>query len=245
MKFSGLVGVGDLIQKLPFDAVETVNANFTEYFANRKAARRAGKLARVGSSDGHFLHAIGCAYTEFPGAGAEGLRTAVQEATTVAGGACYGAVTLARFCVDRLRNGQWIIPRRHRVRRESQAGELEIRIHEDSSLDAAVLAPVGRIDAASMPELKQTLTLLTNARVSVILDLSGVHFLGSPGVTALVAGLKGARQAGVGFCLAKLSTPCIQTLSAARLLSVFPRARDVGQARKQLGADAAAAAAAL
>ncbi len=238
MKFAGLVGVGDLIKTLPFDGVETKNANFTEMFANRRAERKAGTLARIGNSDGHFLDAIGRCFTEFPGQGAADLRTAIEQRTTTAGGSCYGVPTLARFAMDRLMKGEWVIPRRHRVRRESQAGELEIRIHEDSSLSAAVLSPVGRIDAASMPEMKETLTMLTGAKVSVILDLSEVHFLGSPGVTALVAGLKSARQSGVGFCLAKLSTPCIQTLSAARLLSVFPRARDVGEARKLVSTDA-------
>lgn len=238
MKFAGLIGVGDLIKSLPFDGVETKNANFTEVFANRKAERNAGNLARLGNSDGHFLDAVGRCFTEFPGSNAADLRTAIEERTTKACGSCYGIPTLVRFTADRLMKGEWVIPRRHRVKRVSQAGELEIRIHEDSTLSAAVLAPVGRIDAASMPEMKETLRLLTSAKVSVILDLSEVHFLGSPGVTALVAGLKSARQAGVGFCLAKLSTPCIQTLSAARLLSVFPRARDVNEARKMVGPDA-------
>jgi len=235
MRFAGLVGIGDLIKTLPLDGVETLNSNFTEIFANRKAERNAGQLARIGNSDGHFLDAIGRCFTEFPGRTAGELRTAIEERSTRAGGSCYGPVTLARFVIDRIVKGEWVIPRRHRVRRESQAGELEIRIAEESSLAAAVLSPVGRIDAASMPEMKETLTLLTRAKVSVILDLSEVHFLGSPGVTALVAGLKSARQSGVGFCLAKLSTPCIQTLSAARLLSVFPRARDVEEARKLVG----------
>lgn len=238
MKFAGLIGVGDLIKSLPFDGVETRNANFTEVFANRKAEWNAGDLARVGSSDGHFLDAVGRCFTEFPGTSAADLRTAIEERSTKAGGSCYGVPTLMRFTVDRLMKGDWVIPRRHRVKRVSRAGELEIQIHEDSSLSAAVLTPVGRIDAESMPEMKETLQLLTGAKVSVILDLSGVHFLGSPGVTALVAGLKCARQAGVGFCLARLSTPCIQTLSAARLLSVFPRARDVDEARKMVGPDA-------
>lgn len=238
MKFAGIIGVGDLIKTLPFDAVETRNANFTEVFANRKAEKNAGPLARVGSSDGHFLDAIGRCYTEFPGQTAAELRTAIEERTTKAGGGCYGVPTLARFVLDRVMKGEWVIPRRHREKRVSQAGELEIRIHEESSLNAAVLTPVGRIDAASMPEMKETLTMLTAAKVSVILDLSEVHFLGSPGVTALVAGLKSARQSGVGFCLARLSTPCIQTLSAARLLSIFPRARDVDEARKLVGTEA-------
>ena len=37
MRWSGLVGVGDLIRDVPFDAVETRNSNFTEFLSNAKA----------------------------------------------------------------------------------------------------------------------------------------------------------------------------------------------------------------
>lgn len=240
MRWNGLVGVGDLIGSVAFDAIETRNANFTEVFANRKAERHAGQRARVGNSDGHFLDAVGRCYTEFPGSTADDLRRAVLERTTVAGGACYGLVTLLRFVLSRLRTGGNIVPRRHDLKRESPEGGLEIDIHEESSLEAAVLRPVGRVDQLTMGTLKETVSLLAQARVGVVLDLSGVVFLDSSGITALVAGFKGARQNGVGFYLATPSAACLRTLEAARLTQVFPQAASVDAARRAVAAQAVA-----
>ena len=237
MRWAGLLGVGDLIDTLPFDAVETRNANFTEVFANRKAARHLNGAAPVGNSDGHFLDAIGRCFTEFPGRTAAELRRAVHDRTTVAGGRCYGAVTLLRFCAMRLRHGGSIFPRRHDMRRTAAGGGLEIRIHELSSLEAAVLTPVGRIDERSMPELKETLLGLARARVGVVVDLAEVRLLSSAGITALIAGFKAAGQHGVGFCIAQPSAPCLQSLGGARLLTVLPRAASVAEARRRIVRD--------
>jgi anti-anti-sigma factor len=234
MRWSGLVGVGDLIRAVPFDAVETRNSNFTEVFANRKAERRAGSKARVGNSDGHFLDAIGRCYTEFPGSSAADLRRALLERETVAAGGCYGAITLLRFVLGRLRAHSWVFPRRRDLRREAAAGELEIKVHEESGLDAVILAPVGRLDDSTMPELKQTVALLAEARVAMVLDMSGVSSIEPAGVTALVAGMKIARKHGVGFCLASLSSACARALDAARLLKVLPQARSVRAARRRV-----------
>ncbi len=51
MRWNNLVGVGNLIRSLPFDAVETRNSNFTEFRANRRAAAQprdesGGRLVR-------------------------------------------------------------------------------------------------------------------------------------------------------------------------------------------------------
>jgi len=244
MRWNGLVGVGDLIRTVPFDAVETRNSNFTEVLANGKAERNAGTKARVGNSDGHFLDAIGRCYTEFPGRSGDDLRRALQERTTAAGGRCYGAWTLCKFALTRLRTGGSILPRRHDFRREAPGGGLELKVHEESSLEAAVLTPAGRIDRATMPVLKETLTQLAAARVGMVIDLSQATFLDSTGVTALVAGFKAARTQGIAFCLAALSPACARTLEAARLTKVFPRTPTVREARRRVAAGALAAAAA-
>lgn len=227
MRWNGLLGVGDLIHDLDFDAIETRNSNFTEVFANRKAARHAGGKAVVGNSDGHFLDAVGLCYTEFPGSNAEDLRQALINRTSVAGGRCYGPITLLRFVIDRLRNGGSVMPQRQDFKREAVSGGLEIKVHNDSAWEAAVLTPCGRIDDVSVQQLKETLVLLTQAKVGVVLDMSQVEILTSSGITALVAGLKSARHNQVGFCLAALSAPCVRTLEAARLLRVVPRASTV------------------
>ncbi|HVR75771.1 MAG TPA: PHP-associated domain-containing protein, partial [Planctomycetota bacterium] len=194
MRWAGLVGVGDLIKELPFDAVETKNSNFTEYFANRKAARNAGKTARLGNSDGHFLDAVGRSYTDFPGKTALDLRRAIFAATTIPGGGCYGPLTLLKFVLSRLMVHGSIFPRRRDFKRESALGGLEIKVHREDGVAVAVITPAGRIDALSMPELKETLSLLAEAKVGTAIDMSEVVFLDTAGVTALVAGMKKARE---------------------------------------------------
>lgn len=240
MRWNGLVGVGDLVESVPFDAIETRNSNFTEVFANRKAARRAGARARVGCSDGHFLDAVGRCYTDFPGAGAEDLRRAIARAETVPGGSCYGLPTLARYALDRLRTRGPLFPRRDGHRSPETAGGLDMWVHAESGVGASVLLLAGRLDAASMPRLKDTLRLLLEAEVGVVLDLMGVEFLDSTGITALVAGHKWARERRVGFCLATLSAACRRTLATARLLDVLPVAADLRAARARVARDTAA-----
>lgn len=115
LRWTGLVGVGDLIHDLPFDAVETRNANFSEVFANRRAAANCRGPAHVGSSDAHFVDAIGWCFTEFPGETALDLRRAIETRSTVARGRCYGAATLARYALRRLRCAVAVMPGRRRA----------------------------------------------------------------------------------------------------------------------------------
>ncbi len=239
MRWTGLVGVGDLIRTVPFDGVETRNSNFTEVLSNRKAERNAGTKARIGSSDGHFMDAVGLCWTEFPGETAADFRAAVEARRTVAGGRCYGAPTLARYVLTRLKTGGNILPVRSAVTRRPTAPEFELVVHADSGLDGAVLSPVGRLDALSYRMLKEPLELLGRSRVGSVVDLSRVDFLDSSGVTALVAGLKAARAAGVGFCLARPSPAAVRTLEIARLRSVFAEERDVAAARVRVAAGTA------
>lgn len=232
MRWAGLVGVGDLIKKVPFDAVETRNANFTEFFANRKAECNAGSLARLGNSDGHFLGAVGRCFTDFPGSTGDDLRQAIYQRSTIPGGGCYGPFTIAKFIFQQLRARGSIWPRRREFKRQSAVGGLEIRVERSPSL--ATIVPMGRIDALSMPELKETLRLLARTKQSLVLDLSRVVAVDTVGVTAIVAGMKHARANGVGFCLAAVPPVCARALNGAGLERAFPRAATTRQAREQV-----------
>lgn len=79
-------GVGDLIGKVGFDAVEVINGGFTPSMiaANRQAAAAAAHLdaVEVGGSDAHVKHAIGWANTRFHGSTAADLRAAIMSGAT-------------------------------------------------------------------------------------------------------------------------------------------------------------------
>jgi predicted metal-dependent phosphoesterase TrpH len=80
--------LGLLVDKLPIDGLEVLNAGHVDTYSNNKALEHAqsGQWALVGGSDSHSLRSIGCAYTEFDGHGPEDLRKAILNKTTVAGG---------------------------------------------------------------------------------------------------------------------------------------------------------------
>lgn len=233
MKWNDLVGVGDLILHLPFDAVEIRNSNFSEVFANRKAAKRIGEKAQLGSSDGHFLESVGRCSTSFPGRTADDFRRAVLGRTTVAEGSCYGVRTLARFVARRLRAGQHVIPNRRHFWRESADHALAIEIQESRHLDTATVTPVGSLDSHALVELKSTLVQLAESGASLVVDLGRVTAMTAHGVTALVAGFRAAQRCGVGFCLASPSRASLRALEGSLLHDHLPWSADLREARRR------------
>ena len=224
MQFMGLVGVGDLIKEVPFDAVEVRNSNFTEVFANKKAdANRSGK-AQIGASDGHFLDAVGLCYTEFPGETAADLRNAIEHRTTIAGGACYGVPTLMRYVMDRLRKGDKLLPRREALRALPHGGDLEIVVDSNSSFLGSVLRLEGRLIAGSAGLLDETLRLLLDSGVGAVLDLTSLELIDSEGITVLVRALKSSASSRVGFAIAAPRQQVLNSLKISRLdkaLNIF------------------------
>lgn len=62
---------------------------------------------------------------------------------------------------------------------------------------AVVIAARGRLDAVSAPILREQLRAsVQSGNIRLIVDLSGVDLIDSAGLSALISGLKAARQAG-------------------------------------------------
>jgi predicted metal-dependent phosphoesterase TrpH len=78
--------VGQLVETLPFDAIEVINATPFLGGANRAAQRcnrELTKLPELACSDGHILEAVGKGFTIFPGESADDLRRAIRGGTTL------------------------------------------------------------------------------------------------------------------------------------------------------------------
>ncbi len=61
--------------------------------------------------------------------------------------------------------------------------------------DIAVIRGDGRLNMVSGPDLRDTVKrAIDQGRVRVVVDLSGVQFMDSSGLGALIAGLKSARE---------------------------------------------------
>ncbi len=68
---------------------------------------------------------------------------------------------------------------------------------KETQICTVAIAPIGRIDVFSAPELRNVLDRHLNAgTIRFILDLAAVTFLDSAGMAALVSLLKRARTAG-------------------------------------------------
>jgi anti-anti-sigma factor len=93
---------------------------------------------------------------------------------------------------------------------------VELQLAEELFSDKGlVLTLTGRLDAVTVPGLKSRLKgLIDSGRIQVIVDLTDVSFIDSSGLSALVSGLKAARQAGGTLKLAGLNE---QTRTAFRL----------------------------
>jgi anti-sigma B factor antagonist len=73
---------------------------------------------------------------------------------------------------------------------------MDIVVH-DHDTKAAVLQCTGRLNMVSAPALRETVSgVVEGGRNHVVVELSGVDFMDSSGLGALVGCLKTARQAG-------------------------------------------------
>ncbi len=81
---------------------------------------------------------------------------------------------------------------------------LEIEI--DRTDDYTVCRPVGELDAYTVGQFREALSDLSDTR-RLLIDLSGVPFLDSAGLGALIGGVRRAREGGgdVAVCCARTS----------------------------------------
>jgi anti-anti-sigma factor len=81
--------------------------------------------------------------------------------------------------------------------------------------DQVVLRPLGRMDATNAPLLKEELQQVIKGNPTrVIVDMAGVDFIDSSGLSTLVTGMKALRRQGATL---SLSRPHPQALTALRL----------------------------
>lgn len=82
----------------------------------------------------------------------------------------------------------------------------------------SVVSPSGRLTMVGAPDLRDMVSsLVQEGRTRLVVDLSGVTFLDSSGLGALVAGLKSARQAGGDLRIAAASEQVLLVLKLTSL----------------------------
>lgn len=96
---------------------------------------------------------------------------------------------------------------------------MDFQITESKSdKQTSVLALTGRLTAATSPQLRDKIKQLTeNSTVYIVLDMKGVPFIDSSGLSALVSGLKSTREGGGWLKLAGVTPTVMQTLKLTNL----------------------------
>ncbi len=109
---------------------------------------------------------------------------------------------------------------------------MELMISESFPKDyTAILTVEGRINAMSAGDLKKRIKqLITKEYIHLILDLAGVSFIDSSGLSAIVAGLKATHEKDGSIKLVGLNNKTMQVFELTRLTKVFQFYQDVDSA---------------
>ncbi|MFF5701389.1 STAS domain-containing protein [Streptomyces sp. NPDC012794] len=96
-----------------------------------------------------------------------------------------------------------------------------------------VLEITGDLDYATATELRTLVTALTlRPGQRLVLDLSGMEFCDSSGITALLAARNHAQAAGAGIALASVPANTLRILRVVGLDQVFPLHPDADSATR-------------
>jgi anti-anti-sigma factor len=113
--------------------------------------------------------------------------------------------------------------------------QLSERIHDRH----VVVALRGELDVSTAPELRERLSaILARDPASLILDLSGLEFMDSTGISVLVAAEQRADPRGWTFSLAgpqKLVGRVLSITSLDRYFRIFPTVEDALRAGRETG----------
>jgi anti-sigma B factor antagonist len=104
-------------------------------------------------------------------------------------------------------------------------------IENETQGDFQVVRVSGEVDLSWSQELRRAILDALKAGDRVGVDMSGVSYIDSSGIAALVEGFQSARAKGQRFALLAVSAPVKSVLELARLDRVFPIYADLDAAR--------------
>ena len=88
--------------------------------------------------------------------------------------------------------------------------------------DTATVVLGGEVDLSWSAQVRSEVLAALGRAPRVKIDLSGVEYIDSSGIAALVEGFQNARGKGQPFALVNVSGPVLAVLKLARLDQVFP-----------------------
>ncbi|HEY3339759.1 MAG TPA: STAS domain-containing protein [Propionicimonas sp.] len=104
---------------------------------------------------------------------------------------------------------------------------------DDVRTDLAIIRAVGRLNMVAAPELRDVVArLVQSGKSRLVVDLSGVEFMDSSGLGALIGALKTTRQAGGDLRIAAPGEQVLMVLQLSnvdRILKPYENADDTFQ----------------
>ncbi|MEM7330703.1 MAG: anti-sigma factor antagonist [Chloroflexota bacterium] len=221
LPFTDFEGIGYRIGYLNLDGVEERSSIPTELYANWITAvfnQQHQKVARLGSSDAHYLTMVGKTYTWFPGKTALDFRRGIEARTVRAGGRINGPIAVWEVIQHLLRTRQLkkLLPN---DRQHTHLGEgLKFHITELRSKPILLVKCVGEITNQNAADLKRIgKQLLSKNMVKVCLDLEEVTFVDSTGLGAILSLHKLCQKQGKQLILTHLQPTVAKTIQLVRL----------------------------
>lgn len=202
----GLEAVGNLVNKLPFDAVETRNSNPLELFSNyltEAVNYFTKKLPVTGGSDAHFLSSIGKCYTTFEGTTAMDFRSSIEKNLTGACGFVWGPLCFARFLLEQKRKG-YTIKRRYSQFLSSR-NDLLIEVVDMPGINLVILRCTGNLGGCNAEILNDKIkSFMNREKVNLIVNLDKVPYIDNQGLSALSYAFEFVRKYQGNFILCNL-----------------------------------------
>ena len=90
-------------------------------------------------------------------------------------------------------------------------------IQENQDADQMTLVVSGEVDLDKSPQLRNNITSHLNENKNVAVDLSGVSYIDSSGVSCLLEGMQLSKKKGVVFELINVSEAVMKVLELAHL----------------------------
>ncbi|NJC96483.1 MAG: hypothetical protein C3F07_19075 [Anaerolineales bacterium] len=106
----------------------------------------------------------------------------------------------------------------------------KLSLETDNTRSISVMKIMGQVDSETAPELDRALSgLLADGRNKIVLDLTGMDFMSSAGLRALVKALKGAQGSGGDVRLASVPETVqgiLLTVGMTQMFKLFPTSEE-------------------
>jgi len=88
---------------------------------------------------------------------------------------------------------------------------------------ATVIRAIGHLDMLAAPQFKALVaSVVMGEHGSVVVDLSGVEFVDSSGIGAIISGLRTSREAGSSFRIANATAQVLAVLELTNVDRILP-----------------------